>query len=655
MFLDALLLAGCVLAIILFARARADLARQRAHSRGLEARLGEAEGRARVILDSMVEAVLTLHPDGTIVDVNSAALDIFGHARTDLIGASALQLLAERHRVEVAAYLEQLRGEDTVRGDFFDAVARRADGSERLLKVAFGKAHFAGELVFTLIARDISERKRITDALRASEAQLRMVIDAAPALIAYVDAEGRFRLHNKRYEEYFNLSAEQIDGRTLREVLGDEVAEVLRPRVEQVLQGYPVHYERTHRDANGETRDLAGSFLPHYGEGEHEGRVVGFYTMVTDVSALKRVSRMKSEFVSVVSHELRTPLTSIRGSLGLLGGGVSGHLPPAVKGLVDIATNNCDRLIRLINDILDTEKIESGKMDFAHDPIDMGALVKQAVESNQGFAAQHRVTLDVDTGGARCPVEGDADRLEQVVTNLVSNAVKFSPEGATVAVAVSLAGGRVRVEVCDRGPGIPASFRGRIFQKFSQADSSDTRLKGGTGLGLSISKAIVERHGGAIGFRDAPGGGTVFHFELPCWRQVEAPPAQGVRALAHDAPRILYVEEDRDMQRVTAAIADFARFDFAATLQEARALLRERRYDLVLLDLALPDGSGWALLADISQLAPRPKVAIFSATEITLAEDARVEASLVKSRTSNEDLAATLRSLVAPAPARIRA
>ncbi len=225
-----------------------------------------------------------------------------------------------------------------------------------------------------------------------------------------------------------------------------------------------------------------------------------------------------SEFISTVSHELRTPLTSIRGSLGLLAGGVAGALPETAKNLVDIAKNNCERLILLVNDILDVEKIGSGKMRLDLQVIDIRPVVQQALAANESFAAQHRVSVLLRMPDEPLQVHIDSDRLTQVLTNLLSNAVKFSPPEAAVEVRVSRVGQQVRVEVADHGPGIPEEFRSRIFQKFSQADSSDTRQKGGTGLGLNISKSLVELMNGAIGFNNQLGAGTTFFFELPEWK-----------------------------------------------------------------------------------------------------------------------------------------
>jgi signal transduction histidine kinase len=233
--------------------------------------------------------------------------------------------------------------------------------------------------------------------------------------------------------------------------------------------------------------------------------------------ALEEQERMKNEFVSTVSHELRTPLTSIRGSLALLAGGVAGPLAPPVAEMVGIAHKNSERLLRLINDILDLDKVESGRLDVCLEPVELAPLLAQAVEAHRGYADTYgvRVELALEAPGARARV--DVDRLGQVVANLLSNAIKFSPRGERVTVRLSREGSRLRVGVEDRGPGVPDAFRARIFQRFAQADGSDARKRSGTGLGLSIARALVERQGGTLDFTSAPGAGSTFWFDLPEW------------------------------------------------------------------------------------------------------------------------------------------
>jgi PAS domain S-box-containing protein len=247
------------------------------------------------------------------------------------------------------------------------------------------------------------------------------------------------------------------------------------------------------------------------------GRVL-FTCMLHDISSRKKAERLKNEFVSTVSHELRTPLTSISGSLALIAGGIAGDVSDDVLELVNIAKDNAGRLTLLVNDILDIEKLESGKLDVVCSKQDLLKIVQQALVQNHGYANRYGIEVKFDE--TRLPerpilVDVDPSRLLQVITNLLSNAIKFSPSGGSVEVSVEMVDTNARVAVRDQGPGIADDFRERIFEKFAQADGGDARARGGSGLGLSISKALVERLGGTIGFDSTPGNGSTFYFMLP--------------------------------------------------------------------------------------------------------------------------------------------
>jgi PAS domain S-box-containing protein len=238
---------------------------------------------------------------------------------------------------------------------------------------------------------------------------------------------------------------------------------------------------------------------------------------IVDISDQSRIECLKDEFVATVSHELRTPLTSIAGALSLLVGNAAGTLPDSAMRLLTIAQANSQRLVRLVNSILDMEKIESGKVIFVLKRIEVRSLIELAIEANRRFAEGYGVRLRLDDASAAGEIRGDPDWLVQVVTNLLSNAIKFSPPGEEVVIGIEKRGGNVRISVRDHGHGVPEDFKARVFEKFAQADASDARQKGGTGLGLSIVKQIVTRLGGQVGFGDASGGGAIFYVDLPCW------------------------------------------------------------------------------------------------------------------------------------------
>jgi len=323
----------------------------------VEAQLRDSETMTRTITESMADAVITTTDDDIVLQANAAALQLFGYEKSELIGRDVSELVPERLRGQYKSFTAALRARpEAFRMTNHDVRSMRKDGTEFPASVSFGDVHVGGRRLFTALISDITERRRITEALRASESQLRQITDTVPALITYLDLEQRFCFHNKAYEEVMGLEFEQIDGHTLAEVLGPQLYAGVRDKVDEVLRGYAVQYERVQVTPQGDRKNYVMQYFPRYGEGADEGRVVGFFSLGTDITELKRIDRMKTEFVSTVSHELRTPLTSIRGSLGLISGGVAGELPEAVKSLVAIAKSNCERLIRLVNDMLDSEK-----------------------------------------------------------------------------------------------------------------------------------------------------------------------------------------------------------------------------------------------------------------------------------------------------------
>jgi PAS domain S-box-containing protein len=745
---------------------------ERARNR-LNDRLKDSEALSRSITEGMAEGVITMDDKNVILEVNQSAQQLFLYKREEMLGRHFSKLLPQKASGDFETLSLPLDDEtNSLKLADQEVPCRRKDGSEFLAFMSLSKGLVNNRTVRTVLVQDITERKTAADALRSSEFLLRQVTDTVPALIAYLDADEKFRFHNKAYEEVLGLGFDQISGRPLSEVLGEKAYENAREKVQEVLRGYVVRYERVLLTPRGGLRTYAMEYFPRYSDDAGEGKVVGFFSMGTDITELKRIDQMKTEFISTVSHELRTPLTSIRGSLGLISGGVAGELPDAIKNLVQIAKNNCERLIRLINDILDSEKIESGKMQMNLQVLDVRKLVEQVMSQNQGFAVQHHVKLQLTAHDSPFYASVDSDRLIQVLTNLLSNAVKFSPAGDVVEIKLFRAD-MIRIEVVDHGPGISEQFRVRIFQKFSQADSSDSRQKGGTGLGLNISRSIIEKMNGTIGFSTLLGAGSTFFIELLEWRfpdpalppispratasrpriliceddrdvarligimlsqagfeidttdsaeealarlkvnhyaamtvDINLPGENGiafisklrntpetsgipivvVSASARDGmleldhmplsisdwlekpineegltksvrravaslntlkPRILHVEDDPDIQHIVSEIGkDIAVFQFAPTLDEARARLREYKFDLVLLDLSLGKESGWDLIQDIDCLDPRPPVIIFSASDIESHGPRNASAVLVKSQTSNAELLRTIQRVL---------
>jgi len=338
-----------------------------------------------------------------------------------------------------------------------------------------------------------------------------------------------------------------------------------------------------------------------------------FLRALRNATERKRLERLKDEFVSTVSHELRTPLTSIAGSLGLLMGNAAGNLPQPMARLLAIAHNNSQRLVRLVNDILDIEKMEAGRAVFNFSRVEVQPLVAHAIEANRGFAEGYGVRVRLEDVRTATDVRADPDRLLQVVTNLLSNAIKFSPADNEVVVAIEKGTDIVRLTVRDHGPGIPVDFKSLIFEKFAQADAGVARRKGGTGLGLSIVKQIVDRLSGEVGFADAPGGGTIFHVRLPCWDHVANLATD--RDTKSGAARLLLCEDDLDTALTLRQQLRQLEFvtDFAYSAGEALTRAVATQYHAILVDIHLPDSDGVSLivrLRDLSQYRETPIIVI---------------------------------------------
>ena len=326
--------------------------------------------------------------------------------------------------------------------------------------------------------------------------------------------DGRIEWANEAFTVIMGYGLSEIIGRRPRELMHGSETD---PATEQAIftamsrrQSFQFELLAYRKDGQPIWVELESNPLVGR-DGEHEG----FMVMVSDIADRKRTDQMKSEFVSTVSHELRTPLTSITGALKLVSSGVAGELPPRALSMITIAEKNSQRLTYLIDDLLDMEKLVEGKVRFDWNLCEIMPIVDRTVEENRAYGQSLGVTMAVIERAEGLLVDVDMQRLQQVLTNLLSNAAKFSEPGGRVDVSVRVARGRVRVEVRDYGQGIDPKFHSRIFQKFSQADSSDTRARGGTGLGLAISRELIERMQGLIGFTSEPGEGAMFFFELP--------------------------------------------------------------------------------------------------------------------------------------------
>jgi PAS domain S-box-containing protein len=420
---------------------------------------------------------------------------------------------------------------------------------------------------------------------RRSEA----VISAVGDGIYGVDRDGAVTFANPAAEAVLGYPAEELVGLPAHAVLhatrpdGSTYPWAECPLAVALRTGETVISDREeYRAKDGRFLPIELTASPLIEDGRIQGAVVAF----RDITKRREVDRMKDEFVSVVSHELRTPLTSIRGSLGLVSSGALGELSPKAARMIAVAAESTDRLTRLINDILDIERIESGSMPMERTVTDVRGLVATAVQELQPVAAAAEVHLV--THAEEAYVEADSDRITQTVTNLVSNAVKFSKPGDVVVVRASVEARDVVVSVADQGRGIPHDKIEVIFERFQQVDSSDARQKGGTGLGLAICKGIIEKHGGRIWAESTIGVGSVFRFTLPVVRRARA--SEGVA----DAPAVLVCDDDLELLGVVSAQLSNAGFRTIACTEASDAfrIAVEERPAAVVLDLNMPAPDG---------------------------------------------------------------
>jgi PAS domain S-box-containing protein len=383
------------------------------------------------------------------------------------------------------------------------------------LRHAYGKLTEDYSVLNQRLERQLGQLEEARRQVEASGRKLALFAERAPIAVLELDPRGVVTQVNPGAELLFGYAAAELVGAHARDrlVLPELRADFDRQWAQLIDSREPItalKIRTPRRDGLQIVCEWTVTPLVN-----PEGTIVAVIAQGQDVTRQLEAERMKKEFTSTLSHELRTPLTSIIGSLQLINSGVLGDLTKDVFELTAVAERNGQRLLDLINDILDIEKIESGKLSLVPEVFRLGELVREALVLNKAFAERFRVRFELQGAPAEGLVHADRKRLLQIMTNLLSNAAKFSPEDGVVDITLEQSGTHLRVGVHDRGPGIPEAFRGRIFGRFAQADSTATRQKGGTGLGLAISKRLVEMMHGRIGFEPRGGGGTTFWFELP--------------------------------------------------------------------------------------------------------------------------------------------
>ncbi|WP_212632084.1 ATP-binding protein [Pseudomonas sp. KB-10] len=472
----------------------------------------------KAILSSVGTAVLITDMEGVIRQVSPGVLPLLGYEVDDLIGQSLglvlpdedRQLQPDPARASINCGSEQASQRET------SARHRKGQRIPVLFSLAPVAIDGSQQMGYLCILNDLSYREEALQRLQHIAEQLPGVVYQFQL---HSDGRSCFPYASEGLRDVYGLQPEDVQkdaSLVFARIYPDDLAAVTAS-IQASAENLSVWHQ--------EYRFLHPTKGPIWLEGRatpqrRSDDSILWHGFITDITQRKHLEQMKSEFVSTVSHELRTPLTSIAGSLALINGEALGPVPDAMREMLLIAQSNSQRLRQLIDDLLDMDKLLAGKMSFVPQRLDLDSFLTDCATSHQGFARQHDVQIDY-AGGVVTSVMADPLRLQQVLSNLLSNALKFSPAGSRVLLSAQALGGHVRVSVADQGPGVPADFVDRLFEKFSQADASDRRQKGGTGLGLAISKGLMERMGGSIGFYPRPEGGAVFWIDLPALLQDE--------------------------------------------------------------------------------------------------------------------------------------
>lgn len=556
----------------------------------------EEISRFKTTLDMTLDCVFMFSPESLrFFYVNQGAMEQVGYTYNELLRMRPVDILTE--------YDEH---------SFRDMLQPMIDGQRNALKLEAYHRHRNGTLIpvelflqyiypvdqeprFVAIVRDITDRRRTAENLAHAEERARLLLESAGEGIYGLDLQGNTTFVNPATARMLGFDAIDLIGKRMHDFAqhsyqdGQLYPYEFSPIYKAVSEG---DIQRVSNEVmwrkDGSCFPIEYTVTPIRKNDEIAGAVVIF----NDITERRKVEQIKNEFISTVSHELRTPLTSVRGSLGLLVGGAGGNLPQQAKTLVDIANKNTERLLLLINDILDIEKIESGKMVYHYKLLQLHEFLEAAIQANFAYGEQFDVTFQVTQCPEDIAIYADEARLMQVMNNLLSNAAKFSPPGSSVELSAVRRMQKIRISVTDSGKGIAQNFQKHIFEKFAQADASDTRALGGTGLGLSISKAIIEQHGGRIDFISRVNIGTTFFFDLPIWSQDQD--NQPIALSGATRYRILICEDDADIAYMLRMIMAQAGFDadIARNVEQAKQLIKDNQYLAVTLDLALPDQHG---------------------------------------------------------------
>jgi PAS domain S-box-containing protein len=607
-----------------------------------EIALLESEKRFRRLAESNIFGVAIGDFSGGISYANDYFLNMVGYTREELAkGEIRWDEMTPPEYLHLEVQLtEKLRKYGITTP--FEKEYIHKDGSRVPILIGGALLHEGGDrpeqtIVFSL---DLSERqaalrdrKRTQEALRQREDQLRLITNAVPVFISYVDAQQRYRFNNKKYEEWFGVPASEIYGKHMGEFMDESVYESVRPYIEAVLSGEQVTYEINALDKDGISRYFEVSYVPQFNE---EKAVSGFVGLISEISDRKQAeqereqlllrekaarteaetaNRLKDEFLATLSHELRTPLNAMSGWTQLLTTRKFDETTTARA--LETIDRNTKSLKILIEDVLDVSRIITGKLNLKVIPVQLITVVEAALDTVRPAAEAKEIRLKSISDSSLKLVLGDANRLQQIVWNLVSNAIKFTPHGGSVDVQLVQIDSHVQIRVRDTGEGIAAEFLPYVFERFRQADSSSTRSHGGLGLGLAIVRHLVELHGGTVR-AESPGigQGATFIVTLPLKPALKpTTPEQLSPTTTHEVAenclptleglRVLVVDDEVDARELIKAMLQPLGVEVMAAASAIEALIALQAFqpDVLVSDIGMPGENGYALIRQLRALS----------------------------------------------------
>ena len=483
--------------------------------RETEMALLSSEARYRQVVESSLGFVFTCTMEGRLTSLNAFTAETLGYRVEDLAGRSVTELLDAGGATTFQDCLRTLETKDEWQGAL---PVRRSDGVYRRIAFRSRRMELHGERPFILNhGVDVTEQHEAEEALHLATRQRELILESVGDGIYGIDLEGHLTFINEAAARMLGYKPDELTGRDLHELIhhshsdGTPYSRMTSP----ILQGMRRRETVRMRDEvfwrrDGTSIPVEYSANPLIEDGQISGMVVAFQ----DISERRRLEKMKDEFISTVSHELRTPLTSLRASLGLISSGSLEKRPEKKRQMIEMAIGNCDRLVRLVNDILDFDKVEKGRLPLHRVQVEAVDLLRRAADVAHTSASQVHISFRIEAIPA--PVVADEDRILQVLNELVSNAIKFSPPETMIRLGAEPAGeSHARFIIEDQGHGIAPEKLEHIFDRFQQGDASDSRALGGTGLGLALCRSIIEQHGGRIWAESTPGKGSRFLFTLP--------------------------------------------------------------------------------------------------------------------------------------------